>query len=1042
MKKALALSMTALLLLAGCLGTDDLEEAVDEVVSIAGCSDEGALNYVENATDNNTELCAFEDDIVGAIVDFITLMDEGPDMETLDETIGYSMEISEVVDGTTEHFMEVALMSPTGMKSTITDTYGDDHRVEEIIFVGNEMQFSNNPDEEDGYTVRMTHAGDFDDVMSYLMDSEDSGDGDNIYDNCEDGYGLSSYDCWNNDWDEDGDGVPEDSNSYWNYECEQLTDGSWECSTDHVNYYDNCEYEDQNYYECWLDEWDTDNDGSYDLGSDGYSDDECEQLTDGSWACGQSESDDGMDDDDEDPESTDYTDSIDWLQVEFTGWAPDETGITFSAVMNYEGAMFGLLEIHTTEDFEVMGFTMLDPDEEDNWVEFMMLDDGDISTDSTIALSALPFLVLDASMFSDDDDDYDDDDYSGVYWIEWTHCEWEGDSTGDDMRWWCTDNDDGSQGYDDWWYYCEYDQEDDLWYCTDDFGQDENYEYSATETQRDEGAEGRNEGNNSDHADSFAYMDANGDGLVTLSEWADMVNQSEGPMNESDYAGLEYMFAVYDEDGNEGLNFTEFENLMNSANNDQSGPDYEVIFNSMDTDGDGFITLWDWTDMINETDGEMNESDLNNFAFMFDMYDEDDSGTLNFTEFEAWMIDSNNPDSEPDYEIMFNMMDEDGDGLLTLSEWSNWINETDGEMNESDMEGFEYMFAMYDEDGNEGLNFTEFEYMMENMENETECVDVMAGEVAPTDGHFTYASNGTTVLVEEGAVAPEDGEFCWEVYDEEFDTEQIFDSLDLNGDGLVTKSEWSDAGNESGDPMDEDDWEGFSTIFDLSDEDGDGGLNYSEFLEMWDLVTYGSDDNPNLAFAMMDSNGDGELTSNEWTDFAEDEGENTEGLEMVVHLYDLDNSGGLDIYEFMGVFYGGEENAMDYLPAFMIYSFLEFAHGDFDDYSLTLADCDYEDESWVPSNCNNVMTIELGFMLQEDGNMPAGMYYMDSDESGTISSGDMIMFNPDITPMEWNSVRLYSESADAYSDENPMLPGFTGIIATISLLGAALIRRD
>ena len=32
--------------------------------------------------------------------------------------------------------------------------------------------------------------------------------------------------------------------------------------TDHINYYDNCAYEDENYYECWLDEWDTDNNGS------------------------------------------------------------------------------------------------------------------------------------------------------------------------------------------------------------------------------------------------------------------------------------------------------------------------------------------------------------------------------------------------------------------------------------------------------------------------------------------------------------------------------------------------------------------------------------------------------------------------------------------------------------------------------------------------------------------------------------------------------------------------------------------------------------
>ena len=111
-----------------------------------------------------------------------------------------------------------------------------------------------------------------------------------IYDNCSDSDdGLSSLDCWTSEMDVDGDGTPEDSNSYWNYECEQLADGTWECGTDHINYYDNCAYEGENYYECWLDEWDTDNNGSYDLGSDGYMDYECEQLADGRWACYHSE---------------------------------------------------------------------------------------------------------------------------------------------------------------------------------------------------------------------------------------------------------------------------------------------------------------------------------------------------------------------------------------------------------------------------------------------------------------------------------------------------------------------------------------------------------------------------------------------------------------------------------------------------------------------------------------------------------------------------------------------------------------------------------
>ena len=44
---------------------------------------------------------------------------------------------------------------------------------------------------------------------------------------------------------------------------------------------------------------------------------------------------------------------------------------------------------------------------------------------------------------------------------------------------------------------------------------------------------------------------------------------------------------------------------------------------------------------------------------------------------------------------------------------------------------------------------------------------------------------------------------------------------------------------------------------------------------------------------------------------------------------------------------------------------------------------------------------------------------------------------------EWNMVRLYSNSSDKYSDENPMMPGFGAAAGIIALLSAALIaRRD
>ena len=88
----------------------------------------------------------------------------------------------------------------------------------------------------------------------------------------------------------------------------------------------------------------------------------------------------------------------------------------------------------------------------------------------------------------DDDDDYDDDDYSDdYYWVDWTYCEWEGEGWSGDERFYCTDNSDGSNGFDDWWYYCEYYSDWDSYRCTDDFGQSPDWEYATGNTHYTDG---------------------------------------------------------------------------------------------------------------------------------------------------------------------------------------------------------------------------------------------------------------------------------------------------------------------------------------------------------------------------------------------------------------------------------------------------------------------------------------------------------------------------------------------------------------------------
>ena len=119
--------------------------------------------------------------------------------------------------------------------------------------------------------------------------------------------------------------------------------------------------------------------------------------------------------------------------------------------------------------------------------------------------------MVDAGFFDQDEDHHDDhheDHHDNVYWSQWNYCEWEGDSSlqDGDMRWYCTDNDDGTNGFEDWWYYCEAHNDGmdgTTYFCTDDFGQSPDYENSASNDHYVTGGspDGGYHGDHDDHYD-------------------------------------------------------------------------------------------------------------------------------------------------------------------------------------------------------------------------------------------------------------------------------------------------------------------------------------------------------------------------------------------------------------------------------------------------------------------------------------------------------------------------------------------------------------
>lgn len=127
--------------------------------------------------------------------------------------------------------------------------------------------------------------------------------------------------------------------------------------------------------------------------------------------------------------------------------------------------------------------------------------------------------------------------------------------------------------------------------------------------------------------------------------------------------------------------------------------------------------------------------------------------------------------------------------------------------------------------------------------------------------------------------------------------------------------------------------------------------------------------------------------------------------------------------------------------------------GDLNDYNIVLSDCEdmmTEDEEMITQCGEDVVSVSIASALMNTSEADAAMMdenttvvFVDVDASGTITSGDQIGIPGDGgTANDWNTVRLHSTSADAYSDENPTLPGFTVVLATLALLGAIMVRRE
>jgi Ca2+-binding EF-hand superfamily protein len=189
-------------------------------------------------------------------------------------------------------------------------------------------------------------------------------------------------------------------------------------------------------------------------------------------------------------------------------------------------------------------------------------------------------------------------------------------------------------------------------------------------------------------------------------------------------------------------------------------------------------------------------------------------------------------------EKLFHSIDVDGDGEVTRKEWQDALKEFGDDLRTTfghTVDDIDAVFDKFDTDGNGTLSWDEFQAAAP-----TKAAKEAAAEIEKphtehgwSDMVHRWEADGHAhpEIEEEDLSKQEHDDEHWTIMDT-FKLEKLFESIDVNGDGQVTKEEWEKALKEFGDDLRHtfghtvDDIE---KVFAKFDTDGDGTLSWEEF---------------------------------------------------------------------------------------------------------------------------------------------------------------------------------------------------------------------
>ncbi|MBT3847493.1 MAG: hypothetical protein HOF57_06420 [Euryarchaeota archaeon] len=408
--------------------------------------------------------------------------------------------------------------------------------------------------------------------------------------------------------------------------------------------------------------------------------------------------------------------------------------------------------------------------------------------------------------------------------------------------------------------------------------------------------------------------------------------------------------------------------------------------------------------------------------------------------------DDDDDNGPPSAEQVLEWFDTNMDNYISFEEfWDSWAEEGDAENNEE----LHDIFNESDYDMNGLLDINELESFILDIDDYDNHGDEISPEMMldmmdyNDDGMVSWDEFDQFIIYEDGG---------WGDEDERSESQEHFNFSDSNSDGLLDYNELSSWISN----MDEDDNDGSEMwmcndgeeipadyVNDGEEDCYDGSDEWDNEPEMWMC-----DDGEEIPADWVN---DGDEDCSDGSDEYDNDGSDEDDSEMV--CYDMDSHTINEDYEnqedceYAGLMWtaadsgpgdGGDETS-EPRDLFLTIADNQTFEAPLSDFSINFLSCNSDERS----ECIVEGEASLNSLTGQIGN--STYVYTDVDMDGMISAGDTL----ELTGMHPDyQFDLYDSWSDSYVSESgvnaPNMPGFGGLLATISMLGAAFLlpRRD